>query len=52
MSGAERSTRRAVLTAVTVEDIDFTAFARKSVLEDWDFEEGDVGRDRDCSDDV
>ncbi len=41
-----------MLTAVTVEDIDFTALARKSVLEDWGFEEDDVGRDRDCFDDV
>lgn len=42
----------AVLTDVTVEDIDFTALAEKSVPEEWGCEEGDGGRDRDCSDDA
>lgn len=41
----------AVLTDVTVEDIDFTALAEKSVPEDWGCGESDVESDRDCSKD-
>ncbi|ELZ23433.1 hypothetical protein C477_02769 [Haloterrigena salina JCM 13891] len=42
----------AVLTDVTVEDIDFTALAEASVPDAWGCEEGDVEFDRDCSDDA
>lgn len=42
----------AVLTDVTVEDIDFTALAEASVPEAWGCEEGDVEPDRGCSEDA
>lgn len=42
----------AVLTDVTVEDIDVTALAAASVPDAWGCEEGDVEFDRDGSDDA